>query len=263
MLALTASTANSQTLVDPTTGEQPTVELPASVAATMPTSVLDIATYRIAPAPGEPELLVHLWCAPRRNPKGGGGYPPDYYTGEVTREEASHSSILLPSTFVYDIFISDDKGGWNYRNSIFHNATSTPHEIAVQYLNNQTKSGYLFEISGTEGDGSGYSDLRTLYVFIDSDFHSDDYYYESDQVLKRDFSDSIVKHVSGSVRYKLDRDARGYTQIVKPRMDLTVRLLQVSRRARFLSGTNTRAIGKQARPRERNSEPGVHATTIF
>ena len=195
--------------------KKPVPKLSASVAATMPTRVLDIATYRIAPAPGEPQLLVHLWCAPRRNPRGGGGYAPGYYTGEVTREEAGHSSILLSSTFVYDIFVPNGKGGWNYRNSIFHNATSTPHKITVRYLNNQTKNGYIFEISGVEGDGSGYNDLRTLYVFTDSDFYRDDYYPEMEHVLKRDFSDIVVKNVAGSIHYKFDRDARGYLQIIK------------------------------------------------
>ena len=195
--------------------------LPASVAATMPTGVLDIATYRLAPAPGEPQLLVHLWCAPRRNPEGAYGYGPDYYTGKITREEAGNSEGLRPSPFIYDIFASDGKGGWSYRNSIFHNATSTPGDITLRYLNNQTKSGYVFEINGFYGDASiGYRNVRTLYVFTNANFYRD-YSPETEQILKRDFSDVVRRHVlSGQIYYTFDRDARGYLRVNKSQGDL-------------------------------------------
>ena len=200
LLATTASAKPAQEFVS---------KLPTPVSATMPTRVLDIATYRIAPAPGAPQLLVHLWCAPRRNPDGGGmfGAPPGYYTGEITREEVSSSGSLRPSPFVYDIFTPDGKGGWNYHSSIFHEDISTPYAPTVRYLNNQTKSDYIFEIDGFH-DSAVFS--RTIYVFTNWDFP------DSERIFKRDVSDLLMPHaLAGAVHYGFGRDARGYAQLIK------------------------------------------------
>ena len=170
----------------------------------MPTRVLDIATYHIAPAPGEPQLLVHLWTAPRRNPEGGGmfGAPAGYYTGQITREEADSSGSLRLSPFVYDIFTPGGKGGWNYRSSIFRNDRDTPYAPTVRYLNNQTKLGYIIEI---DQFGGQYQFLRTLYVFTGWDF----------SYLTRDITNINPPARAGATHFGFGRDARGYVQLIK------------------------------------------------
>ncbi len=196
-LALLATSA----LAEPT--KKSVAKLPISVAATMPTLVLDIATYQIAPAPGEPKILVHLWCAPRRNPNGGGtfGSPAGAYQGAITREEVDGSRGLRPSPFVYDIFTADGKGGWQYRNSISRFDTATPGVPTVRYLNNRTKQGIIFEI---DQFGGQYVRQRTLYTFTDWD----------SSPIERDISNISPPAPTGAVRTGFGRDARGYATLI-------------------------------------------------
>lgn len=178
--------------------------LPPSVAATMPIQVLDIATYHIAPAPGEPAILVHLWCAPRRDSNGGGtfGAPAGAYKGAITRDEIDSSRGLRPSPFIYDIFTGDGKGGWQYRNSISRFDTATPGVPTVRYLNNRTKQGAIFEI---DQFGGQYVRGRTLYAFTDWDASP----------LERDVSNISPPAPTGAVRTGFGRDARGFATLIK------------------------------------------------
>lgn len=178
-------------------------KLPPAVAAQMPERVLDIATYRVAPAPGAPQFLIHLWCAPRRDPAGGGtfGAPPGQYKGEISREEAASFSSLYPSPFVYDIFAPDGKGGWNYQDSIIRNDTSTPATPTMRYLNNKTKTGYIIQIGQFGGQ---YIFPYTLYIFTDWG-----YPYST-----REMANVRPPARSGGKYFGFGRDARGYAQII-------------------------------------------------
>ena len=113
----------------------------------MPGQILDIATYHIAPAPGEKPLLIHLWSAPRRNPAGDGsfGAPAGVYHGPITKKEAAFFNSLRPSPFVYDIFAPTAKGQWKYLSSIIRNDNSTPYPPVVRYLHT-LKSGHIFRV---------------------------------------------------------------------------------------------------------------------
>ena len=184
--------------------EKSAAKLPASVVALMPARTLDIATYRIAPAPGEPQLLVHLWSAPRRNPNAGGTFhaPQGFYQGKVTREEAQSFDSLYSSPFVYDIFTSDSRGSWNYMNSIIINDTSAPSQPTVRYLNNKTKQGYIFE---THQFGGQYIFPATLYVFTD----------KAAAYFTRDITGVSPPARAGSRHFGFGRDARGYAQLIR------------------------------------------------
>lgn len=141
-------------------------KLPASVAAMMPTQILDIATYYLAPAPGEPKIMIYLWSAPRRNLEGAGsfGAPFGYYKGKISVEEVNSFNSLQASPFTYDIFSPDGKGGWDYINSFVRLDTSAPSKQTIRYLNNKTKSGLIVEMTQFGGQ---YSRPRTIYVFND------------------------------------------------------------------------------------------------
>lgn len=200
----------SVVLLAPSTWAKPAqnsaTKLPASVAATMPTQILDIATYKIAPAPGAPKLLIHLWSAPRRNPNAGGTFhaSPGTFKGKVTVEEVNSFDSLYLSPFVYDIFAPNGKGGWTYLNSIVHNDTSAAYPPQIRYLNNKTKQGLIIELGQFGGQ---YASAATLYVLprLEPGY----------QPRIRDFSRISAPSNAGSVSRGFGRDARGFAQLIK------------------------------------------------
>ena len=198
-------------LLAPLAQAKPTNKLPAAVAAMMPANTLDIATYKLAPAPGEPQILVHLWTAPRRNPEGGGtfGAPGGFYKGKVGATEAKSNNSLYLSPFVYDIFTPNGKGGWNYMNTFIVNANSAPYKPALRYLNNKTKSGYIFEVGQFGGQ---YSSPYTIYVFRNTEEPGYPY-------LTRDMLLVSPPANSGQRSSGFGRDARGYAQIIESKTD--------------------------------------------
>ncbi len=194
-------------LVTSATQAQPaSKKLPAPVAATMPTRILDIATYRIAPAPGAPKMLIHLWAAPRRNPDAGGTFhaPAGTFKGKVTVAEVNSFDSLYTTAFNYDIFAPNGKGGWNYLNSIIYIGTSAPSAPEIRYLNNVTKQGLVLEL---DQFGGQYITERTLYVLRNLEAGS--------SFFTRDFSNVHPPANSGGVSQGFGRDARGYVQLIK------------------------------------------------
>lgn len=181
-------------------------KLPASVAALMPSQILDIATFKIAPAPGEPKLLIHLWAAPRRNPDAGGTFHASAGTfkGKVTVEEVNSFDSLYITAFTYDIFAPNGKGGWNYLHSIVHADYSEPYTPLIRYLNNKTKTGLVMELRQFGGQ---YAHPATLYVLPTL--------YRGSGTRSRDFTTVSAPANSGSVWRGIVRDARGYAQLVK------------------------------------------------
>ena len=182
-------------------------KLPANVAAMMPANTLDIATYKLAPAPGEPQVLVHLWTAPRRNPDAGGTFhaPTGTFKGKVSVKEVQSFDSLYESPFVYDIFTPNGKGGWKYLNSFIVNDTSAPYKPALRYLNNVTKSGYIFEVGQFGGQ---YSSPSTIYVFPNTQEVGTRYF-------TRDTTMVSPPANSGQRSSGFGRDARGYAQIIE------------------------------------------------
>ena len=197
-------------IIAPLAQAKPATKLPAAVAAMMPAKTLDIATYKIAPAPGEPKLLVHLWSAPRRNPDAGGTFhaPKGTFKGKVGVEEVQSFDSLYASPFVYDIFAPNGKGGWKYLNSFIVNDTSAPYQPTVRYLNNRTKQGYIFQ---TGQFGGQYSYPSTLYVFPYPEVGSS--YFTRDMTVVSPPANSRQRS-SG-----FGRDARGYAQIIESKTD--------------------------------------------
>lgn len=181
-------------------------KLPASVAAMMPSQILDIATYQIAPAPGAPKMLIHLWGAPRRNPDAGGTFhaPAGTFKGKVTVEEVNSFDSLYLTAFTYDIFAPNGKGGWNYLSSIVHVDNSAPYPPLIRYLNNKTKIGLVMELRQFGGQ---YAHPTTLYVLPTLERGSG--------TLSRDFTTVSAPANSGSVWRGIVRDVRGYAQLVK------------------------------------------------
>lgn len=199
-LALMAASAQAK----PAKNSEP--KLPASVAAMMPKQALDTATFKLAPAPGAPKLLIHLWCVPRRNPEGGSQFQTSLGSlkSKVTVEEVNALDSLYPTAFTYDIFAPNGKGGWNYLNSIIHAGTSAPSTPMIRYLNNQTKEGLVMEL---DKSGGKHVFNRTLYVLqsLEGGY----------PFFTRDFSDIYPPANWGGVRQGFGRDARGYVQLIK------------------------------------------------
>ena len=217
----------------------------------MPTQILDIATYQLAPAPGAPKLLIHLWTAPRRDPEGGGsfGAPAGTYKGKISVAEVNSFNSLRTTPFVYDIFSPNGKGGWNYLNSIVHTDTSAPNVPKIRYLNNQTKEGLILELSQFSGQ---YTSDRTLYVLP--------YLEENASYFTRDFSNISPPSRSGGVSQGFGRDARAATpNSSKRRATTTRRTTSLSTRARFRAGTKKRTVGKTDAPLSSSKKWDINA----
>lgn len=175
-------------------------KLPASVAAIMPSQVLDIATYQIAPAPGAPKMLVHLWCAPRATP-----HEPNDTGKPLSRKAIRDGKPIGASPFVYDVFAPNGKGGWNYLNTFIREGDVMPDAPAVRYLNNMTKTGLVFQVHSSDRGGNG---TTTLYTFRDAD---------SSNHSMRELYTWPARSGSKGSEIGFGRDARGFVQLVRAR----------------------------------------------
>ena len=143
-------------LMAPLAQAKPAAKTRAPRAAKTVLPAFIVGTYRIAPAPGEAPLLVQRWMAPREAPA-----TPGVIGKPAGRPDSPYAAKAL-SPDVYDIFTGDDKKGWTYQASFFHPTDVITDVPTVRYLNNVTKTGYLFHVNG--GDPSG-SMTYTTYVF--------------------------------------------------------------------------------------------------
>lgn len=127
----------------------PSEKLPPEVRAMMPKKIVSLRTFRVAPAPKAPQLILHLWSVPDRDfePAKRYGYGKD-----------------VSSPFVLDVFTDEKKP--RYRASLILATHHAPTKINLWYLNAKTKDGLVFEvIDDTGSDDSHHEDTTTFFVF--------------------------------------------------------------------------------------------------
>ena len=184
-------------LAAPLAHAEPAAKTRAPGAAKTVLPAFIIGTYRIAPAPGEAPLLVQRWMAPRQAPA-----TPGDIGKSAGRPDSPYAEEAL-SPDVYDVFTGDDRKGWTYKTSFFHPTDVQTIAPTVRYLNNQTKTGYLFHVNGGDPDGGL---TYTTYVFPYG--------------LKRGgYTTHVLRTASASsagygIQTGWGRDARGFAQII-------------------------------------------------
>ena len=191
-VALTAPLAHAQPAAQPRAPRAAKTVLPAFI----------VGTYRIAPAPGEAPLLVQRWMAPRVAPS----RPGDIGKAAGRPDSPYEKEALSPD--VYDIFTGNDKKGWTYQTSFFHPTNVLTSAPTVRYLNNVTKTGYLFHVNGSTPNG----DLNyTTYVFP-YELEGGGYYTH----LLRTVAPSSRGY---GVNIGWGRDAKGFAQLITAGQD--------------------------------------------
>ncbi len=135
--------------------------LPPELRAMMPQRIVSLGTYELAPAPGAPKYLVHVWTAPRRFPKNGKDYPVgrNSYEGPITPQELRSWSHLTESPIVLDVFLNPVKP--IYQTSITYSAQRAPDKISLRYFNSRTKQGLVFQAD----DNQSSTTIHTFFVF--------------------------------------------------------------------------------------------------
>lgn len=162
-----------------------------------------LATYRIAPAPGASALLVRLWTVPRRVPANPNDIGKSTGNPNISSDDST-SMEKASSPVVYDIFSGSDAKGWTYQTSFFGEYSLMNAAPTVRYLNNKTKSGFVFQV---DTFSPPHDNVVTLYVFPENFEFSTQY-------------DTRVRYMSGpmSMSYGTQigfgRDAQGFVQII-------------------------------------------------
>ena len=186
-------------LLAPSAHARPAAKTRAPRAAKAGPPAYMLATYRIAPAPGEPALLVRLWTVPRRVPAN-----PNDIGKSAGRPTDSTAMEKAASPVVYDIFSGSDAKGWTYQTSFFSEYSLMNSAPTVRYLNNKTKSGYVFQVNTFSPP---HDNIITLYVFPEN-FEFSTQYATRVRYMAGPMSNSYGTQIG------FGRDAEGFVQII-------------------------------------------------